>query len=541
MTWPGARAAHSMNCGLPEPDEPLPDAAEPAPRVSLRRGAFTFIQLLLGLRRHDFRAARTWIATMYPGIPLWSRLYRFTCWSLQQMWCEIPRTARMASFATPVLRTPIWLAAGNPLDNQPWAANPQATLPQQADVVVIGAGFTGASLAYHWSKKSPAGNRMVVLEMNDAASGASGRNEGLVVMGRYCYMVYKTVLDHFNRTRTAWPLTHRQRLAKQFAVAYCKAAYRNADMVEQTIKSESYDCDYARQGWVQARDEDQQQTLADSVALAAGMTDWTSMTPDEVERRTGMKVRHNAGFSLAAATFHPAKWVWSLLDTALKSGRVEFYSRTKVMKVEPARDAYRVHTGRGTIRARHVVSATESYTPLLHPQFHDRILPTQTQAASATGGPAAMRPHVGISGPRAFFGRHHDRIIIGSDATRVPDHEAGRMQPSRFITRFVLGEMLRYFGPYRCHVTHEWSGTVSYTPDEFPVVGAIDGRRHYLIGGMAGSGTGVSFNAARCVVNRILGIDAEPDDYPPEYFSPTRLLDPDHHTWPDLEGFYGGG
>lgn len=81
-------------------------------------------------------------------------------------------------------------------------------------------------------------------------------------------------------------------------------------------------------------------------------------------------------------------------------------------------------------------------------------------------------------------------------------------------------------------VTHEWSGTVSYTPDEYPIVGLMDGHRQYIIGGMAGSGTGVSFNAARCVVNRILGFTDEPDDYPPEYFAPTRLLDPQHHTWP---------
>ena len=43
------------------------------------------------------------------------------------------------------------------------------------------------------------------------------------------------------------------------------------------------------------------------------------------------------------------------------------------------------------------------------------------------------------------------------------------------------------------------------------------------------------FNAGRCVVNRILGLTDEPDDYPPEYFAPTRLLDPRRHNWPTLE------
>lgn len=498
-----------------------------------------FIGLLLGLRKHDLRAAGTWIGTMYPGRSGPARLFFFVRWALGQMWRKIPDALEMATIAMPVSKVPIWLSKGNPLENYPWEKGPQSALPSEADVVVIGAGFTGASLAYHWCKRALANPKttMVVLDMGEAASGASGRNEGLVVMGRYCHMVLNTVLKHLPRVRPDLSETECTQMARQFAIAYCKAAYRNGDLIEQTIQSEGFDCDYARRGWVQARDEEQQQALTESIRLAleTGMTDWTSITPEEVERRTGMKVRHNAGFSMAAASFHPAKWVWSLLTTALDSNRVEFYSRTKVLKVQRAGDEYRVHTARGIIRAKYVVNATESYTPLLHPQFHDRILPTQTQAACGPGGPTDMQSYVGISGTRSFFGKHDGMVLIGSDATRIPDHEAGRIQPSRFITKFVVGEMSEYFGAFRYVITHEWSGTVSYTPDEYPIVGLMDGHRQYIIGGMAGSGTGVSFNAGRCIVNRILGLTNESDDYPPEYFSPTRLLDPTHHTWPGLE------
>jgi glycine/D-amino acid oxidase-like deaminating enzyme len=498
-----------------------------------------FLGLLLGLRQHDFRAAATWINTMYPGLPPVARFFKFVRWSLRQMWCEIPDALCTTTFARAVSKTPIWLADGNPLENHPWTNGPEASMPPRAHVVVIGAGFTGGALAYHWSRRAAVNHdmKMAVVEMGEAASGSSGRNEGLVVMGRYCHMVQNTVAKHLPHVRPDLSESERRKLTGQFAVAYCRAAYRNGDLIEQTIRRDGFDCDYARQGWVQARDADQQNTLAASVrtALDTGLTDWTSITPDEVKRRTGMTVTHNAGFSLAAATFHPAKWVWSLLKTALRSNNVEFYSRTKVLKVELVGEEYHVHTTRGVIKARYVVNATESYTALLHPQFHDRILPTQTQAASGDGGPVAMQPQVGISGTRGFFGKHGDTVMVGSDATRVPDHEAGRIQPSRFITKFLLGEMRLYFGPSRYHITHEWSGTVGYTPDEYPIVGLMDGHRQYIIGGMAGSGTGVSFNAARCIVNRILSLTDEPDDYPPEYFAPTRLLDPRSHTWPKLE------
>ena len=86
----------------------------------------------------------------------------------------------------------------------------------------------------------------------------------------------------------------------------------------------------------------------------------------------------------------------------------------------------------------------------------------------------------------------------------------------------MLTQLKAYFGVRQLRVTNEWSGTVSYTPDEFPVVGPMDGKRLYIIGGMAGSGSAVSFNAGRHIVGRILGLDG-PDYYPERYFSPARF------------------
>ncbi len=49
-----------------------------------------FLGLLCGLRKHDFRAAATWIITMSPGVSPIAKFFNFVRWSLRQMWCEIP-------------------------------------------------------------------------------------------------------------------------------------------------------------------------------------------------------------------------------------------------------------------------------------------------------------------------------------------------------------------------------------------------------------------------------------------------------------------
>ena len=133
----------------------------------------------------------------------------------------------------------------------------------------------------------------------------------------------------------------------------------------------------------------------------------------------------------------------------------------------------------------------------------------------------------------AAHDRRGEHVLFGTDATRTPDGAANQNRPSRFLTKFALGEMMSYTGRFAMEVPPEWSGALGSTADEYLLVGLIDGKRQYLIGGMCGSGAGVAFNAGRCFVNRGLGVSEDSDDYQPEYFPPSRLLDPASQHWPE--------
>lgn len=69
-----------------------------------------------------------------------------------------------------------WRSEPDPLDNH----RSTDALPETCDIAVIGAGYAGASTAYHCLERATAGGKrqpsIVILEARQACSGATGRN-----------------------------------------------------------------------------------------------------------------------------------------------------------------------------------------------------------------------------------------------------------------------------------------------------------------------------------------------------------------------------
>src|ERR1700730_18382967 len=79
----------------------------------------------------------------------------------------------MAQVWTPLApAASLWASTAEPL-----RAFPSLSDEVQADVVIIGAGYTGLSAAHHIAKS---GLKPVVLEANRPGWGASGRNGGVI-------------------------------------------------------------------------------------------------------------------------------------------------------------------------------------------------------------------------------------------------------------------------------------------------------------------------------------------------------------------------
>jgi hypothetical protein len=90
-----------------------------------------------------------------------------------------------------------WRSSIKPIDNH----RSTDSLPSNADIVIIGAGYAGAAIAHHLIEESERHNRplpsVVVLEAREACSGATGRNGKL---WRLCTGVF-----YANRCNTETP------------------------------------------------------------------------------------------------------------------------------------------------------------------------------------------------------------------------------------------------------------------------------------------------------------------------------------------------
>ncbi|HJM92461.1 MAG TPA: FAD-dependent oxidoreductase [Alphaproteobacteria bacterium] len=131
------------------------------------------------------------------------------------------------SYAKMPLPPPLWTDTAAPAPETPAMAG-----DQQADVAIVGGGFTGLSAALHLAKGSA---DVTVLEANEPGWGASGRNGGQVIPG----------LKEDPREIIA-------RFGEKDGQAMVCAAGAAADLVFGLIKEHGIEYDGVQNGWIQA-------------------------------------------------------------------------------------------------------------------------------------------------------------------------------------------------------------------------------------------------------------------------------------------------
>ncbi len=240
--------------------------------------------------------------------------------------------------------TPFWLDDSN----RPEPA-PALTENIRADLVVIGAGFTGLWAALLAKQADPARD-VVVLEAGETGIGASGRNGGFVA---------SSLTHSFQNGLNRWP----KELKK-----LVELGHKNLDGIEATIKEFNIDCDFIRSGEINVANEEYQiEELREEAEESAQYGEHIQfLDQEQIRARVNSPTYLAAIHDLSVAMVNPAKLVWGLRRACLELG-VRLFEGTQVTGMEETRDAQRVivKTPRGQVESKKVALATNAFPPLL--------------------------------------------------------------------------------------------------------------------------------------------------------------------------------
>ena len=443
----------------------------------------------------------------------------------------------------PLDARPFWHRAPHLLANHQTTEN----LPAIADIVVIGAGLTGAAAAFHLKNT---GLRIVVLDKGDPAGEASGRNGGnFELLPENAVGVYEGLapgrLAFMRRRYPRVSAEVLQAVSEQQASLVLGLALRNRQILKETILDEAISCDFSPRGWLHiAENEREEQGICDEVSLAAQCGQRVEIwSRAKIAGQFGMDVAFLGRFIPGDGTYHPFKFVCGQLQSALRSG-VALYTRTKVRRIVSAHaDKHRIVTDRGTIVSRRVIVATNAFTRDILPEL-SAIAPYQTQIMVTEHVPDRVRGRIVTSeeGP-VFFnqpleGARNGRapLLMGGGADRPMRDPASRRRSPTVHARLL--ELRDRFYPELSGrpPSAEWTGPMAFTPDGLPCIGFLRPGLVIAAGynGYGGSYTTVAGHlAADMVMTNVV-----PDPVPEEIFSPRRLLHDDPLFLKERQGLW---
>lgn len=373
----------------------------------------------------------------------------------------------------------------------------------EADVVVIGAGFSGLWTAREILLRAPE-TKVIVLEAEIAGFGASGRNGAWLVGG-----IAVTTSTLARRT------------SPERARAVVHAMRDTVDQVLRAAEEEQLDIHARRAGVLRvARGRHEAPSLQTTMAAMQqlGIEDGVRVIDaEELASRVRITDAHGAIADEHGAAIHPGRLVRGLARAVERRGGT-IHEGTRVTDLAPrgADGAARVTTTHGTVRAPSVVLATEAWTALLPKRRRD-VLPVYSLIVltepidDATWARIGWQGHELLSSHRMtvdYLSRTTDgRILFGGRG--APYHLGSRIDPAydrHDATHALLREQLATWFPDAAGVgfSHAWGGPLAMPRDWMPSFSydAVTGLGHTL--GYTGQGVATSNLGGRVLADLIV-------------------------------------
>jgi glycine/D-amino acid oxidase-like deaminating enzyme len=380
----------------------------------------------------------------------------------------------------------------------PAAITPRPALrgTEEADVAIVGAGYSGLWTAYYLKKLAP-DLCVAIAEAEIAGFGASGRNGG------WCTGAIAGVQGLLERPR---------RRAEGLALQ--RAAFEAVDEVGRVAEAEGIGCDYRKGGAIRvartaAQEERLRHLARDLAAWGVPQDDYQWLEPEACEEHVRVDGSRGGLFTPHCAALHPAKLARGLADVVERGG-VRIFEQSPATRVG---SGY-VQTAEGQLRARFVVRATEAYTTTL-PGHKRALLPLHSMMIATEPLPDDVWKQIGLD-RRQTFGDERRIVIYGqrtADDRIAFGGRAGYSFGSRIEDRFrpddprfenVRAALLELFPVLRdAAVTHRWGGALGVPRNWRPSVTLDRATGLATLGGYVGQGVAISNLAGRTLAELI--------------------------------------
>jgi glycine/D-amino acid oxidase-like deaminating enzyme len=389
-----------------------------------------------------------------------------------------------------------------------------------ADVVVIGGGYSGMWTAWHLLE---AGATVALLEGGVCGHGPSGRNGG------FCESMWLSA-----------PYI-RERFGDGPALALLEASSDSVTAIGAWCRSEGVDAWFDQSGYLcvstaPAYDDVGRAAVAAAAALGA---------PHRVVDLSGAEVRERCDSALFRrgvlipdfATLQPARLAMGLRRRLVERG-AQVFERSHVRSLRGTV----AETASGRVRAGAAVLAMGPAARALR-ELHGRLTVTSSHIVLTEPVPDVIE-EIGWTGGECitdgrtllhYFRTTPDgRILLGWGGGRLAygTRLNGRVEVDPEIAAQIHAALMRLFpslGGRR--ITHAWGGPIDVSPSHIPQIGTLPGAPVHFAAGFTGNGVGPSQLAGRTLASLALDRRDEHTRLPIVDAGPGALVPPEPLTW----------
>jgi gamma-glutamylputrescine oxidase len=348
-------------------------------------------------------------------------------------------------------------------------------IDHEYDLVILGAGVCGLSLAY-WAQKY--GGKIAILEKGIVGAGASGKNAGFLTGGNLNY--FASLLEHYGEDK---------------AIELWRFTTENVALVKHELDLDTNNkvSEYHESGTISLF------RTTDNLMRIRHAFELLKKNKFDVEELSAPFDFEKAYKIKTDASYNPVE-VLNLLKAKLVNTVI--YEHTHCLGLKQQGDFVELQTNKGPIFAKKVIMALNAFTGELLPEIKAKITPVRAQMCYLkTKADALSMANYSIPSERIYMRRYGDGILIGGmryldEQNENTAHE--ELNPK--IQNALIERCEKYFGS--CQLLHKWCGIMGFTQDEQPIVGRSKYNANvFYIGGYSGHGNGYAFKLSKNLID----------------------------------------